>query len=188
MFKLVTAFFYVPDVLLAFGSIHQVLNPERFTDESRERRELNVFSCFLFADSQTNVGVACEQVLRGALAAGREKEGELPTKFLEFESYLQFPCGSSSTELSDFRQSARSGNERECKKKHWKTCAKGNDIITNVISANQHFASTFSMQKFKFQRRSCKLSFPFPAPPQERPGEVAPRLMEVRRYRSNPTS
>ena len=27
--------------------------------------------------------------------------------------------------------------------KHWKTHAKGNDIITNVISANQHFASTF---------------------------------------------
>ena len=39
----------------------------------------------------------------------------------------------------------------------------GNNIITNVISANQHFASTFSMQIFKFQRRSCKLSFIFPA-------------------------
>ena len=23
--------------------------------------------------------------------------------------------------------------------KHWKTCAKGNDVITNVISVNQHF-------------------------------------------------
>ena len=34
---------------------------------------------------------------------------------LEFEFRLQFPCGSPSTELSDFRQSARSGNERECK-------------------------------------------------------------------------
>ena len=37
---------------------------------------------------------------------GREKE-------LEF--HLQSPFGSSSTELSDFRQSARSWNERECK-------------------------------------------------------------------------
>ena len=27
--------------------------------------------------------------------------------------------------------------------KHWKTRAKGNEAITNVISANQHFASTF---------------------------------------------
>ena len=40
--------------------------------------------------------------------------------------------------------------------------AKGNGVITNVISSNPHFASTFSMQIFKFQRRSCKLSFFFP--------------------------
>jgi len=46
--------------------------------------------------------------------------------------------------------------------KHWKTRGKGNDVITNVISANRHFASTFSTQIFKFQRRSCKLSFLFP--------------------------
>ena len=31
------------------------------------------------------------------------------TTSLEFEFHLQFPCGSPSTELSDFRQSARSG-------------------------------------------------------------------------------
>ena len=62
-----------------------------------------------------NVELICEQALRGALAAWREKEGELATMSLEFEFHLQFPCGSPSTELSDFRQSARSGNERECK-------------------------------------------------------------------------
>ena len=43
--------------------------------------------------------------------------------------------------------------------KHFKTCAKGKDVITNIISTNQHFASTFLMQLFKFQRRSSKLSF-----------------------------
>ena len=32
-----------------------------------------------------------------------------------FEFHLQFPCGSPSIELSDFRQSARSGNKREYK-------------------------------------------------------------------------
>ena len=32
--------------------------------------------------------------------------------------------------------------------KHCKTCAKGNDVITYVISANQHFASIFLMQIF----------------------------------------
>ena len=37
--------------------------------------------------------LACEKALRGALAAGREKEGELATTSLEFEFRLQFPCG-----------------------------------------------------------------------------------------------
>ena len=106
--------------------------------------------------------IACEKALRGALAAGREQEGELATTSLECEFRLQFTCGSSLTELSDFRQTARSGNERESKqtlKKLMKARAKANDVITNVISVNQHFAPTFSMQKFKFQRRSCKLTF-----------------------------
>ena len=47
--------------------------------------------------------LSCEQVLQSALAARREKEGELATTSLEFESLLQFPCGSLSSELSDFR-------------------------------------------------------------------------------------
>ena len=42
-------------------------------------------------------------------------EGELATTSLEFEFRLQFPRGSPMTELSDFRQSARRENERECK-------------------------------------------------------------------------
>ena len=44
--------------------------------------------------------VAYGQALRGALAAGREKKGELATTSLEFEFHLQFPCSSPSTELS----------------------------------------------------------------------------------------
>ena len=53
--------------------------------------------------------------------------------------------------------------------KHWKTRTKGNDVITNITSANRHFASSFSMQIFKFQRRSCRLSF------FSRPAAIAPR-------------
>ena len=61
----------------------------------------------------------------------------------------------------------RGGKRKESLQLHvkntWKQVrAKGNDVITNVISANQHFASTFSMQIFKFQRRSCKISLLFP--------------------------
>ena len=104
--------------------------------------------------------VACEQAVRGALAAGREKEGDVGTASLEFKFHLQFPCGSPSTELSDFRQSARTGNE-------YKQTLKANDVTTNVISANQHFASTFF---------DADIQIPFPAPPPERLGELARRL------------
>ena len=48
-------------------------------------------------------------------------------------------------------------------------CEQSRDVITNVISANQHFASSFSMQIFKFQRRICKLSFLFPPRRQSAP-------------------
>ena len=102
--------------------------------------------------------LACAQALWGALAVGWEKEGKLTTMSQEFEIHLQFPCSSPLTELSDFRQSAQSGNEHECKQ----TWAKGKGVITNVISANQHFSSAFLMGIFKFQTHCCKLFFPFP--------------------------
>ena len=74
-----------------------------------------------------------------------------------------------------------SANQREAEtsanltniEKHVKARAKGNDVTTNVISANQHFASTFSMQIFKFQRSSCKLSFLFPPRRQSAPARRA---------------
>ena len=77
-----------------------------------------------------------------------------------------------------------SANQREVEmstyvNKHRKTCTKGNDVITNVISANQHFTQTFWMQIFKFQRCSCKLSFTFPVPLLECPGELAHRLFNT---------
>ena len=55
--------------------------------------------------------LACEQALRGLWRRG--KEGELTNTSLDLRLY--FLSGSPSTELSDFRQSARSGNVRECK-------------------------------------------------------------------------
>ena len=57
--------------------------------------------------------------------------------------------GENDSKQSDEIQATRSGNERECKQT-LKTRAKGNDVIINVISANQHFAATFSMQIFKY--------------------------------------
>ena len=49
--------------------------------------------------------------------------------------------------------------------------------LQNVISANQHLASIFSMQLFKFQRRrTLQALLPFLALLQKRPREVAHKL------------
>ena len=93
-------------------------------------------------------------------------EGELVNTSLEFKFHLQFPCGSQPTELSDFRQSARSRNKRKCKQTE-----------KNAL----HFALTFPMQIFQFQRGSCKLSFLFPPRCQlEHPIELVRGIIQQR--------
>ena len=59
--------------------------------------------------------IACKQALRGTLVERWKKAVELATTSLQFEVHLQFPCGSQSTELSDFHQSAQTGNKCESK-------------------------------------------------------------------------
>ena len=93
--------------------------------------------------------LACNQALQGAVAVGQEKDGELATMSLEFEFHLQFPSGSLSTELSDFRQSARSRNEHECKQTL-------KNII--VISTNQHFADILH-RLFRYREVAISPSF-----------------------------
>ena len=57
-----------------------------------------------------------EQALRGALAAGREKEGELATTALEFEFRFQFP-------VAPLRLSCQiSANQHEAEKSAKNTC------------------------------------------------------------------
>ena len=60
----------------------------------------------MIKDGVTALVLTCEQALLGALAARLLKEGDLATMSAEFEFYLQFPCGSPLTWLSDFHQSA----------------------------------------------------------------------------------
>ena len=110
----------------------------------------------------------------GTKAARREMEEKLATTSLEL---ILNPTSNSpvvprrlSCQLSDNQHEAETSANVN---KHWKTRAKGNEVITYVISANHHFASTFSVQISKFQRRNCKLSFLLP----ERPGELARMLL-----------
>ena len=134
--------------------------------------------------------VACEQALRGTLAAGREKEGKLATTSLE----LQFPCGSPSTELLDFRQSAQSGNERKCKQ----TLKARAKVMTSLLMSSPPISISYRL----FRRRHSnfrdvvakKALLLFPAPPSEHAGELAPttggnlrlppaRLLSIKRSR-----
>ena len=108
----------------------------------------------------TPKNLAREQAIPWLPVNWQEKEGELATVSLEFEFHLHSPVAPRwlSCQISANQCKAETSLKV---KKHWKTSVKGNDIITNVSSANQHLASTFSMQRFKFYRLSCKLSFPF---------------------------
>ena len=104
----------------------------------------------------------------GALAAGRKSKESLQLHLWNLNSTSSFP-------VAPHQLSCQiSANEHEAVKsthvnKHCKKHAKGNDIITNVISANKHFASTFLMQIFKFQRHCWKLSLLFPSRRQSNP-------------------
>ena len=106
------------------------------------------------------VGVACEQALKE-----RKRKESLQTHLWNLNS-------SSNSPVAPRQLSCQiSANQGEAEmsanvNKHWKTHAKGNDVVT-VISINRHFALTFLMQIFKLQRHSCKLSFLFPPCPRE---------------------
>ena len=126
---------------------------------------------------------ACEQVLWGAFL---EKEGELATTSLEFKFNLQFPCGSPSTELSDFRQSARSGNEHKCKQTLENTWKHVSRVMTSLLMSSPPISISHRLFRCRYlNSRDVVALFPFPAPLSERPGELAWRLKLVSREISN---
>ena len=106
--------------------------------------------------------IACEQALQGALGFGGTRKESLQLHHWNLNSTSNSP-------VTPCQVSCQSANQRNAEtsvnvNKHWKTRAKGNDVNTNnVISANQHFALTFLMKIFKFQRRSeWELGYRYP--------------------------
>ena len=93
--------------------------------------------------------IACKQALWGALAVGWEKEGELAAVSGIFNSTSNSPVAPCQLRGQISANQCKAETSTNVNK-HWKIHAKVNDVITNVISTNQHFASTFSMQIFKF--------------------------------------
>ena len=129
--------------LASLASYVQLTKPRfffRLLFPKRLSSYMRILSLFIIYDSYFTLSLALEQALRGA-----------PSHYVSgiwiLLSCLSFPPISANVN------------------KHWKARVKGNDVITNVISANKHFASTFSIQMFKFQRRSCNwVLLPFPTP------------------------
>ena len=88
--------------------------------------------------------IACKQALRGTLVGG----GGGGKEYLQLCLWNLNSCTSNSFVAAYQLRCLISANQhkaetRENINKHWKTRAKGNDVITNVISTNQHFAVTF---------------------------------------------
>ena len=84
---------------------------------------------------------------------------------------LNSSCGSSSTELSDFRQSARSGNERECK--HVPRVMMSSLMSSPPISISHRlFQCRYSNSRGELQALP-----PFPAPKKKCPGALARKLL-----------
>ena len=129
--------------LASLASYVQLTKPRfffRLLFPKRLSSYMRILSLFIIYDSYFTLSLALEQALRGA-----------PSHYVSgiwiLLTCLSFPPISANVN------------------KHWKARVKGNDVITNVISANKHFASTFSIQMFKFQRRSCNwVLLPFPTP------------------------
>ena len=94
---------------------------------------------------------------------GRKRKERLHLWILNSAS---FPCGSLLTELSNFCQSAQSRNKRDCKQTLKNTCKHAprvmmSSLMSNVISSNQHFASTFLMQVIQIPEMQLQALLPF---------------------------
>ena len=84
--------------------------------------------------------IASEQALRGALAAGGKRKESLQLCLWNLNSPSNSPAAPHrpSCQISaNQRKALTSANVS----KHWKIPGKGDNVITYVISANQHFAS-----------------------------------------------
>ena len=84
---------------------------------------------------------------------------------------LNSSCGSSSTELSDFRQSARSGNERECK--HVPRVMMSSLMSSPPISISHRLFQC----RYSNSRDELQVLPPFPAPKKKCPGALARKLL-----------
>ena len=98
------------------------------------------------------MGLACEQALGGAMAARREKEGELATSLWNLNSTSNFKAVALRRLSCQISASQREAETNWNVNKHRKTRAMGNDVITKAdISPSWHYNSLSSVNVPKQQ-------------------------------------
>ena len=101
---------------------------------------------------------------------GGKRKVSLQIRLWNLNFHLQCPGGSPSIELSGFIQSARRGNERECIRNIEKHVPR---VLTSLLMSSPPISTSHRHFRcrsiFKFQRRSCKLSYLFPPRHQSAP-------------------
>ena len=91
--------FYFLDGLFTCGSIHQGLDPELFSDESRGTREIYICLAALFADSRINGGARTRgyRSLKFSFFHGDSfflcafSRSDVPLKEIKARVFFQFP-------------------------------------------------------------------------------------------------
>ena len=103
------------------------------------------------------------------------------TTSLKFEFRLQFPCGSPSTERSGFRQSARSGNERERKQTLKNTLKLAPSVMTSLPVSSPPISISHRLFRCRYSNsRDVVASSPsFSRPTARAPRRACPQAMST---------
>ena len=128
-----------------FGDAYGLLSSRKFASMGTWRNDLLSIDGCGIKDYWGVINLRASSPGQGVWERGEKRKESLQLHLWNLNSTSNSPV--------DPRRLSRqiSPNQREAEtnanvNKHWKTRAKGNDVISYVISANQHFASTFSMQ------------------------------------------
>ena len=112
--------------------------------------------------------ISYEQALRALWRRNRKRKESLQIRLWNLNSTSKSPLGPGQLNCQI------SANQREAETSANVTNIERhvpNDVISNVISANQHFASKY----IQSPQTQLQALLPFLAPPPERPGELARR-------------
>ena len=121
--------------------------------------------------------LACEQAFRGALAAGREKKGELPTTSLEVKYLHRKSRCEILTGGDDSSNDVITLSMFVYIRARFRFALIGGNLTSQSTGSHRGIGGGIQIPEMLLQAL-----LPFPAPPPERPGELAHRLFTYQPY------